>query len=163
MVFFNSAKYRHRLTFVKLATHMQYLDIAAEWAEGEWGYIRNKGVDYRKSVLASLKDHTYIGLFGGQPVAMFVLFDKEMRPELKAKLVASELMYVYVDKKCRDLGFGRQIVDEAKSIARTSGSDCIVFDTLKTSLNGFYERAGAKVVVEGTLFTEPTDVLMIKI
>lgn len=163
MVFFTSAKHRHRLTFVKLAAHMEYLDIAAEWAEGEWGYIRNKGVEFRKGALANLKDCTYIGLFGGQPIALFVLFDKEMSPELSVRGKVSELMYVYVDKHCRDLGFGRQIVDEAKLIAQASGSDCITFDTLKTKLNSFYERAGAKVIAEGKLFSEPTDVLMMKI
>lgn len=163
MDFFTSAKHRHRLTFVKLAAHMAYLDIAAEWAEGEWGYIRNKGVKYRKGVLTDLKDCTYIGLFGGQPVALFVLFDKKISPELSVRGKVSELMYVYVDKPCRDLGFGRQIVDEAKFIARISGSDCITFDTLKTKLNPFYERAGAKVIAEGKLFSEPTDVLMMRV
>lgn len=72
-------------------------------------------------------------------------------------------MYVYVDKFCRDLGFGRQIVDEAKRLAQVAGSDCIVFDTLKTKLNRFYERCGAKVVAEGKLFSEPTDVLVMKV
>ena len=163
MDFFTSAKHRHRLTFVKLADHMEHLDRAAEWAEGEWGYIRNKGVEYRKGVLTRLNACTYIGLFGGQAVAMFVLFDKEICPELRSRFVASELMYVYVDKFCRDLGFGRQIVDEAKRLAHVAGSDCIVFDTLKTKLNRFYERCGAKVVAEGRLFSEPTDVLMMNV
>ena len=163
MDFFTSARHRHRLTFVKLAAHMNHLDITAEWAEGEWGYIRNKGVEYRKGVLTSLKGCTYIGLFGGQPVALFVLFDKEMSPELSSRVKVSELMYVYVDKSYRDLGFGRQIIDEAKVLARISGSDCITFDTLKTKLNPFYERSGAKVIAEGKLFSEPTDVLMMKV
>ena len=152
-----------RLTFVKLAAHMEYLDIASEWAEGEWGYIRNKGVEYRKGVLTNLNDCTYIGLFGGQPVALFVLFDKKMEPELSVRGKVSELMYVYVDKPYRDLGFGRQIVDEARLIARASGSDCITFDTHKTKLNSFYERSGAKVIAEGKLYSEPTDVLMMRL
>ena len=163
MNFFTSPRARHQLTFVKLSDYMEYVDIAAEWAEGEWGYIRNKGVEYRKGVLTNLKDSTYIGLFGGQPVAMFVLFDKEIMPKMNSRFLASELMYVYVDKSCRELGFGRQVVNEAKRIARASGSDTIVFDTLKTKLNPFYQRAGAEVIAEGKLFTEPTDVLMMRV
>jgi GNAT superfamily N-acetyltransferase len=113
--------------------------------------------------MTSLRDHTYIGIFGGQPVAMFVLFEKEMSPESRARFMAGELMYVYVDKHCRDLGFGRQVVNEAKRIARAAGSDTIVLDTLKTRLNPFYERCGAKVIAEGRLFTEPTDILMMRV
>ena len=74
MDFFTSPRLRHKLTFVKLADHMEYVDIAAKWAESEWGYIRNKGVEYRKEVMTALSDKTYIGMLGGQPVAMFVLF-----------------------------------------------------------------------------------------
>ncbi len=165
MNFFTSAK--HTLTFVKLADHMEHLDRAAEWAENEWGYIRNKGVEFRKEVLTSLNTCTYIGLFGGQAVAMFVLFDKDFDskifPKWRPRFLASELMYVYVDKFYRDLGFGRQIVDEAKRLAQVAGSDCIVFDTLKTKLNRFYEKFGAKVVAEGRLFSEPTDVLVMRV
>ncbi len=163
MDFFSSPRVRHKLTFVKLADHMEYVDIAAKWAEGEWGYIRNKGVEYRKEVMTALSDKTYIGMFGGPPVAMFVLFDKPVSPKLRARFVVSELMYVYVDKPCRELGFGRQVVDEAKRVAKASGSNSIMFDTLKTKLNPFYQRCGAKVVAEGMLFTEPTDVLVMRV
>ena len=112
-------------------------------------------------MLASLKDHTYIGLYAGQPVAMFVLFDKTMDPALRTKV--SELTYVYVDKRCRDLGFGQQVVTEAKRIAIASGNTCIMLDTLKPRLDRFYEKQGASVVAEGQLFSHPTEVLAMRI
>ena len=90
-------------------------------------------------------------------------FDKQVSPKLRARFVVSELMYVYVDKACRELGFGRQVVDEAKRVANASGSNSIMFDTLKSKLNPFYQRCGAKVVAEGMLFTEPTDVLVMRV
>lgn len=163
MEFFTSPRVRHKLTFVKLADHMEYVDTAAKWAEDEWGYIRKKGIQYRKEILTALSDNTYIGVFGGQPVAMFVLFDKQVSKTLSSRFIVSELMYVYVDKLCRELGFGRQIVDEAKRVAKASGSNSIMFDTLKTKLNPFYQRCGAKVVADGMLFTEPTEVLLMRV
>lgn len=49
------------------------MPVAAKWAEDEWGYIRNKGVEYRKEVMLALSDNIYIGTFAGIPVAMFAL------------------------------------------------------------------------------------------
>ena len=40
MHLFTSAIKQHKITFTKLAECMEYLDLAAKWAEGEWGYIR---------------------------------------------------------------------------------------------------------------------------
>jgi GNAT superfamily N-acetyltransferase len=163
---FSSAINNHKLKFIKLANAMEHLDLAAQWAEGEWGYIRNKGVDYRKSLLTNLKNNIYIGLLNSQPVAMFALFDKDMEPEFNQlknhkPLYIEELMYVYVDKRCRDLGFGRQIMNEVKRLSKQSKSDYVMLDTLKPSLNGFYARRGAKVIAENQLFQHATDVMVI--
>ncbi|KTD53441.1 putative Acyl-CoA N-acyltransferase [Legionella santicrucis] len=162
MLFFSTA--RHPLVFRKLSECPELLPIAARWAEEEWGYIRNKGLDYRMEVLTALKEETYIGTFNGQPVAMFALFnDPAEVSEKKFKPFHSyELMYVYVDKDYRSLGFGKQIVQKAKEIARTSNVESIVLDTLKPSLNGFYKNHGAEVVCEGGLFSHPTDVLLLR-
>ncbi len=72
-------------------------------------------------------------------------------------------MYVYVDEKVRGLGFGHQIVNQAKLVAQESAAQLIYFDTLKQSLNKFYEKQGAKVVCEGRLFSEPTDVFRMSV
>lgn len=167
MLLFSLAMSKHKLTFTKLSECMEYLDLVAKWAEDEWGYIRNKGVEFRKKILSDLKEHTYIGTFNGQPIAMFVLFDKEMSPEFNhgrfKPPVVNELMYVYIDEPYRGLGFGKQIIDEVKQLASHSKSEYIMLDTLKPGLNRFYEKSGAKVIAENQLFSHPTDVLTIKI
>nr|HAT8713256.1 GNAT family N-acetyltransferase [Legionella jordanis] len=156
MLLFSSALAKHRLTFTRLSDCMEYLPLAAKWAEDEWGYIRNKGVEYREGVMRTLSHDVYIGTYAGQPVAMFGLLEHEF-PNSR------ELMYVYVDKEYRGLGFGKQVIEEAKRLAAMAGSDLILLDTLKPSLNRLYEKHDAKVICEGKLFSHPTDVLTIKI
>ncbi|WP_367606830.1 GNAT family N-acetyltransferase [Legionella sp. W05-934-2] len=90
-------------------------------------------------------------------------FDAELSKESKKLTKAVELMYVYVDEKVRGLGFGHQIVNQAKLVAQESAAQLIYFDTLKQSLNKFYEKQGAKVVCEGRLFSEPTDVFRMSV
>lgn len=167
MLLFSSALTKHKLTFTKLSDCMDYVPIAATWAEDEWGYIRNKGIEYRAEVMRTLKNDVYIGIFAGQPVAMFALLEHSFNADL-AKITdnlphARELMYVYVEKNYRGLGFGKQIIEEAKRLAAESGANLILLDTLKPSLNGLYKKHGAEVVCEGHLFSHPTDVLRIAI
>jgi len=142
---------------------MDYVPIAAKWAEDEWGYIRNKGVEYREEVMRALSNDLYIGTFAAQPVAMFALLDHAFHPDLVKAIDglphARELMYVYVEKDYRGLGFGKQIIEEAKRLAVESGADLILLDTLKPNLNRLYEKYRAAVVCEGRLFSHPTDVL----
>jgi len=163
MLFFSSAVGQHRLTFTKLADCMEHLLLAATWAEDEWGYIRNKGVEFRKGVLSDMSNQVYIATLANQPVAMFALFDHEFDPRLQAGSQrlphARQLSYVYVDKDYRNLGFARQIVDEAKRLARLAGADLILLDTLKPNLTHMYEKQGAVAVCEGRLFTEPTELM----
>ena len=163
MLFFTSAVGQHSLTFTKLADCMQHLSLAATWAEDEWGYIRNLGVEKRKEILSGKQDQLYIGTLANQPVAMFALFDHEFDPLLQAGSQrlphARKLSYVYVDKDYRNLGFARQIVDEAKRLARLAGADLIVLDTLKPNLTHLYEKQGGVAVCEGRLFTEPTELM----
>ncbi|WP_367606648.1 GNAT family N-acetyltransferase [Legionella sp. W05-934-2] len=156
MLLFSSALAKHKLTFTRLSDCMEYLPLAAKWAEDEWGYIRNKGVEYRKGVMHALSHDVYIGTYAGQPVAMFALLEHELPS-------SRELMYVYVDKEYRGLGFGKQIIEEAKRLTAMAGSDLILLDTLKPSLNRLYEKHGAKVVCEGKLYSHPTDVLSMTI
>ncbi|AWN75656.1 TPA: GNAT family N-acetyltransferase [Legionella anisa] len=156
MLLFSSALAKHKLTFTRLSDCMEYLPLVAKWAEDEWGYIRNKGVEYREGVMRTLSNDVYIGTYAGQPVSMFALLEHEF-PNSR------ELMYVYVDKEYRGLGFGKQVIEEAKRLTIAAGSDLILLDTLKPSLNRLYEQHGAKVVCEGRLFSHPTDVLSMTI
>ncbi|MBA2649602.1 MAG: GNAT family N-acetyltransferase [Legionella sp.] len=110
MKLFSSAVVKHKLTFIRLKDCMDYLPLAAQWAEDEWGYIRKKGVEYRKGVLNELSNDVYIGFYAGQPLAMFALLAKDIP-------TTRELMYVYVDKQYRGLGFGKQIIETAKQLA----------------------------------------------
>jgi GNAT superfamily N-acetyltransferase len=148
---------KHRLTFQRLADCMQYLEIATIWAEGEWGYIRNKGVEYRKGVMDELQNDVYIGVYANQPVAMFALLEHKVHEN------AFELMYVYVDKNYRGLGFGKQIIEGAKHLATNKGASLILLDTLKPNLDRMYEKHGAQVIGEGRLFSHPTEILQIKL
>ena len=72
-------------------------------------------------------------------------------------------MYVYVSEEVRGLGFGRQIIEEAKRLSIEAGADLIMLDTLKPKLNRMYEQQGARVVCEHHLFSHPTDVLIMDV
>ncbi|HBI22510.1 MAG TPA: GNAT family N-acetyltransferase, partial [Legionella sp.] len=74
MLLISSSLIKHELTFTRLTDCMEHLPATARWAESEWGYIRNKGVEYREGVMNLIKDDVYIGTLAGQPVAMFALF-----------------------------------------------------------------------------------------
>lgn len=167
MHLFSFAIKQHKIKFTPLVNCLQHLDIAAAWAEGEWGYIRNKGFDYRRNVLSGLKNHVYIGTLNNQVVAMFVLFEKEMSSEFKVGKHktphVSELMYVYVDEPYRGLGFGLQIINEARQLAKLAKSEFILLDTLKPGLNRFYEKNVAEVIAENQLFSHPTEVLAMRL
>lgn len=167
MLLFSSALVRHKLTFTKLSARMDYVPVAAKWTEGEWGYIRNKGIEYREAVMRALRDNVYIGTYAGLPVAMFALLDHEFPGELAGAAGrlphAIELMYVYVEKDYRGFGFGKQVIEEAKHIAAESGANFILLDTLKPGLNRLYEKHGAALVCESALFSHATDVLKMSI
>lgn len=153
----SSSFIKHKLNFIPLATCMQHRDTAALWGETEWGYIRNLGVEYRKGVMEALKNNVYMGLYANQPVAMFALLPHDTHPN------AVELMYVYVDKSFRGLGFGKQIIEEAKLQAIDSNARLILLDTLKPGLDKMYEKHGATIVGEGRLFSHPTEILAIRL
>lgn len=160
---------KHQLSFTKLSDCMEHLPIAAKWAEDEWGYIRNKGIEYREGVMDYLKDSVFIATYAGQPVAMFALLNHEFHEDLMHAPIAMnlphvlELMYVYVKKDCRGLGFGRQIIDEAKRLGREMGAERVQLDTLKPGLNRMYEKQGAEQLCEHHLFSHSTDVFTFKI
>ncbi|KTC83838.1 GNAT family N-acetyltransferase [Legionella brunensis] len=159
MLLFSSALAKHQLTFTQLSDCMEHLTQAATLVEEEWGYIRNLGVAEREKIMTKINKDLYIGTLNNQLIAMFALIDKET--ELLPK--TCELMYVYVEKDYRGLGFGRQIINEAKKLAVMKGAELILLDTLKPRLNRLYEKEGAEVFCENHLFSQPTDVLKISL
>lgn len=167
MLLFGTTLIKHPLIFKPLSQCMEHLTLAASWAEGEWGYIRNKGLEFRKDIFSSLQNDVYVGTWNDKPVALFAIFPKNMDPEFQDKKfrgpAVSELMYVYVDKPYRGLGFGKQIMEEAKKIAQGQQAEFIMLDTLKPALNRFYKNAHAEVIAENQLYSHPTDVLTIKL
>jgi len=167
MLLFSTANKKHALKFIKLSDCMQHLTTAATWAENEWGYIRNKGVAFREDVFRNLSDNIYIATFCDKPVGMFALINKRTSRLLLTDIHKAphilELMYVYVDKDYRGLGFANQLIKMAKMLAHASGANLIMLDTLKPNLNSFYQKHGAEVLCEGELFSHGTDVLSIKL
>ena len=157
MHLFSMAKGLHALSFTRLCDCHEHIPTVAKWIEDEWGYLRNKGVDEREKILqGDINKNLYIGFYAGQPVAMFGLFDHQSEFSK-----AMELMYVYVEKEYRGLGFGRQIIQTAKDYAAKANANLIFLDTLKPSLNRLYEMHDAKVIGEGVFYSNPTDVLVI--
>jgi GNAT superfamily N-acetyltransferase len=116
-----------------------------------------------------LKDSVFIATFAGKPVAMFALLNHEFHRDLMRAPGAInlphalELMYVYVEKDYRGLGFGRQIIHAAKRLAHEMGAERIQLDTLKPGLNRMYEKQGAEQLCEHHLFSHSTDVFTMKI
>lgn len=166
MLLFNSKLSKNQsLNFVALDGAEEHLMTVATWAESEWGYIRHKGVNFRMQQFVELRQSIYVGLLNGAPVAMFALLDHEFTRDLQRDLPNlphfKQLMFVYVDERYRGLGFGRQIIQEAKQRAQAEGAE-LVLDTLKPGLNGLYRAQGAHEVCEGRLYSNETDVLRMK-
>jgi len=159
MLLFNYSQSKTKLTFKPLSQCLEHLDLIATWVENEWGYIRNKGVAYRKEIIEAMQDILYIGFLDipknkPLPVALFGLNPKGKN---------LDLMYVYIDKSCRDLGFGKQVVAEAKKISAKEGAKELFLDTLKPRLTNFYAKQGATYIGEGNIFKHPTDIMAIKL
>lgn len=158
-------KFTFTLVYHNLAksSHESWLACAAEWAENKWGYLRGfKGVDYRKKVLETLRNDTWIVTYADQPIAMFVLSDHQLANfvnKTESGIKTKELMYFYVDENFRGLGVGSKILSHIKEICKESNIEMIVFDTLNPNLNHFYEKNGAKVVCDGQLLSNPTTIM----
>lgn len=100
-----------------------------------------------------------------EAVGMFALFDQEF-DEAFADLVTpktQQLMYVYVKQEYRGLGIAKQIIQQARQIARENQVERIQFDTLRPHLNKMYEKYGdAELLCEHHLFGHSTDVFRMK-
>lgn len=167
MLLFKAFHAKNKLVFTKLSDCIDEVSTAAKWAEKEWGYIRNKGIEFREEIMRNLSEHVYIGFYADIPVAMFALlphqFDTILSTESHPPLKTFELMYVYVEEQFRGFGFGYQIINKAKNLALIANADLILLETLKPKLNRMYEKYGAKEICESNLYSHTTNVLSIQI
>ena len=159
------------IKFLRLEDLQETIPIITRWAENEWGYIRNMGIEYRENIFREFikEENTclpicYVAVIDGsynnstkRPVGMFVL--EESKGEFLERQSAVELTYVYVDSPFRYRGIGALIVQKAVEVVRGYAKNIIVFETLRPSLNRFYERLGAKRIRgdwdDVKLFNEP--------
>lgn len=172
MLFFTTAIKKHTLQFKRLSEYTiaekeQGLMLAATWATKAWGYI-HEDEDFHYKELASNQEHIFIAFFSNQPVAMFGLFFKPLdsfpatqkRPHAP---IAAYLDYVYVDEKFRGLGFARQLVDQAKELAKSSQAQFIYLETLNPNVNRVYLHQGAKQICESQYCGHTTNILSFKL
>lgn len=173
MLLFSSAK--PKLNFVKLseikedpALYQKRLEKVTQWFTEEWGYLHDtektleQALEDRKHYLSKNDDAITLVLYGKLMVGAFRIEPREL---VGRRFKASEIWFMYVDPVCRELGLGRQIIQEIKrsSSSKDIPDDMVLLETLKFSLNRFYRQAGAKLVCENQLGNEPTDVLRIDI
>ncbi|QMT61651.1 MULTISPECIES: GNAT family N-acetyltransferase [unclassified Legionella] len=173
MVFFTTAGREHTLNFKKLSEYEnnkeEYLKLAASWAKKAWGYLQNNDKQFYLKDVRAKQDQIYVGTFNDQPVGMFGLFEKNFHrfqnddedSAIRGELKVVYFDYIYVEENARGLGFARQLLEKAKSLAVELGADFIYLDTLNPKLNKMYIKLGAKVICEGQYLENPTDVLSI--
>ena len=135
------------LTFVALSTRMEFFDLVVEWTLD----ILRHEPQYTKEMLSAAfrprVDNIFIGLLGEIPVASFALRDHHYDETLeiyakKAKWLSS----IYIDKRCRGLGFFWQITREIESKLSVSTSSIVLFDSILPSTQALYEKWGARVI-----------------
>ncbi|GAB4223398.1 MAG: hypothetical protein Tsb005_18390 [Gammaproteobacteria bacterium] len=158
MFFYSTfSKFQHAIELYNLAesNNPQWLKQVAEWAEKQWGYIRNfPGVEYRKSIIEKCSKNFYVITYSDILIGMFALFDGKSYPNIKI----IKLEYFYIDERFRGLGVGRRIIDGIKSLY-VKNQDLIILDTLHPRLNAFYKKCGFKELCEHQLLGYPVTVM----
>ncbi len=162
---------KFNIEIVNLASIPSEVFVLAKWAEDQWGYIRNKGVEYRESVFANYASNhdsqlpqcwvAAVDSFRGEglkkPIGMVVLLEGDKNVFSGEHFV--EMMYMYVDAPYRAHNVGTMLVQKAMQVAESMQIKTILFDTLSPSLHKFYQKVGAKRIGEdwdnGRLFGEP--------
>lgn len=134
-----------KLEFRPLVYYLKHLEIAAKWAEDEFGQLRNfPGYGFRELEIFANAEEFYIGYLGSVPAALFRLKDMILCDGTKAKY----LSYVIIDENYRGFGLGKQILAEVKSLTEKSGASVIIFTTINPKVDHFYTRNEAKLIHE---------------
>lgn len=181
-MFFSSAK--PLLKFSKLSQierdsslYKQCLEAVTMWFTDEWGYLhdqsktREETIMTRKKYLASNADRVHLAFYGDILIGSFRIENKEFdenlmrsqeRTHMQDALRTNEIWFIYVESRCRGLGFGRQIVQKIKELSQTEiPARIVLLETLKPSLNHLYKIEGAELICENLLEHHTTDVMRI--
>ena len=157
----------------------KYLELIAIWFTDEWGYLHDKNktreqaIEDRKGSLAENADKIYLAFYGALVVGAFrienktfeeELINSQIRKGLRDELQTREIWFIYVAPTYRNIGAGRQIIQEIKRLAKAEmGAGIVLLETLRPNLNRFYRMEDAELVCESHLNCNPTDVLRIKL
>ena len=140
----------------------KHLPLFARWAENEWGYVRNKGVDFRtrlfEKYLVSKSIPSLYGLFiNDVPVGMFAIEYCDTNNECLF------LNYLFLKSEYRQFGMGKNAVELAKMICRSHRAKCMQLTTLDSSINRYYEKLGGYIIGAESFYTYPATRLEIKL
>lgn len=142
---------KNDIHLVTLAECPQYFEQAVAWAEFSWGYLENKHYTAREHIRL-ISDNFYIATYGmgRTAIGMFALQTHTIlkNTEYEENKNTKILTYVHIDENYRRMGVGSCLIELAKDLALQNGADVILLETLKTSLNKFYEFHGAKVICD---------------
>jgi len=148
---------RQHITASPLTGHDDWLELVLEWSQEESAGLLAAG-EAELQCISDNQQNFYVVEFGigplRQAVGMFALFDNEIDAEILDQSGEhrmgniKDLDYFYIIPALRGQGVGNIVIQHAKAIAKNLGADLIVFDTLNSHLNAFYERCGAKIVCD---------------
>lgn len=167
----------------------KYLALVTQWFTDEWGYIHDKNKPSKEEAIADRKkyleenkeklnlvfyDNIMVGAFRfeNKPIDQEITgaskrkdgqtnSDSQNEKTWQDKLKTNEIWFIYVDPSARGLGVGRQIIKEIKQLSKDAKFGMVFLETLKPNLNRLYASEGAKLIAEGRLDDNPTDVFMI--
>ena len=154
--------------------HYHWLKQAAEWAENKWGYMRKfLGLEERITLIQKKIPHFYLAFYEDQDknlhlVGTFALTPDELDIKDEQEFIKKKkyyvrplqeiqtmsLSYLYVHDNFRDFGFGTQILDKAKEIAKES-KRLMTAHLLSSTVHGFYKKRNAIFVEDHHAIKEP--------
>jgi len=143
-----------KIEVIDLTDTPQYLSLFAQWTENEWGYVRNKGVEFRtnlfKQYIATPGIPNMYGLFLNEvPIGMFAI--EQCEPAENCLF----LNYLYLLPDYRNSGIGSSTVNVAKRICKSHSAHFMQLTTLDIALNKYYENLGGRVLGEEYFYTYP--------
>ena len=94
---------------------------------------------------------------------MFALRVLDKYKSYPRPLDVQTLFYVYVDERVRGFSLGRQILKQAKIIAKSEDTDMIIGATTKPSLNALYQKHGWQFVCDSEFYGQTVSNLVLKL
>lgn len=149
--------------------HHKWLIQAAEWAECKWGYMRIfPGIRERMEIILAKEKYFYLALYKQHLVGMFSLTPNQVNIEKETKFLKNKnyyvepvqgiqtinLSYFYVHDNFREFGFGTQMLNKARQLAREANM-LMTAHLLTPNVHGFYAKRDAVFVDEDRSLKEP--------